>query len=69
MLGLRKYHIFLSVRLLRVRIINYLVTLAVAGGVFVLIVVLSVMWGFDRDLRERIRGTLAPVSVEARDND
>ena len=69
MLELHKYHTFLCIRLMRVRIINYLVTLAVAGSVFVLIVVLSVLWGFDRDLRDRIRGTLAPVSVEAEGND
>ena len=69
MLELHKYHTFLCIRLMRVRIINYLVTLAVAGSVFVLIVVLSVLWGFDRDLRSRIRGTLAPVSVEAEGND
>ena len=62
---LKKYHTFLCVRLMRARVINYLVTLAVAGSVFVLIVVLSVMWGFDRDLRTRIRGTLADVSIES----
>ncbi|HUU70653.1 MAG TPA: hypothetical protein VM186_14075, partial [Planctomycetota bacterium] len=39
MLELHKYHTFLCIRLMRVRIINYLVTLAVAGSVFVLIVV------------------------------
>ncbi|HUS59724.1 MAG TPA: ABC transporter permease [Planctomycetota bacterium] len=68
-LELRKYHTFLCIRLMRVRVINYLVTLAVAGSVFVLIVVLSVLWGFGRDLQERIRGSLAPVSIEAMDND
>ena len=69
LLELKKYHTFLCVRLMRARITNYLVTLAVAGSVFVLIVVLSVLWGFDRDLRSRIRGTLAAVSIEARGND
>ena len=69
MLELKKYHTFLCVRLMRARVINYLVTLAVAGSVFVLIVVLSVLWGFDLDLRTRIRGTLAPVSVEANGTD
>jgi lipoprotein-releasing system permease protein len=69
LLELKKYHTFLCIRLMRVRMINYLVILAVAGSVFVLIVVLSVLWGFDRDLRSRIRGTLAAVSIEARGND
>ena len=69
MLEMKKYHTFLCIRLMRVRVINYLVTLAVAGSVALLIVVLSVLWGFDRDLRERIRGTLAPVSLEAIGND
>jgi len=69
LLELKKYHTFLCIRLMRVRITNYLVTLAVAGSVFVLIVVLSVLWGLGRDLHSRIRGTLAAVSIEAEGND
>jgi len=64
-IDLKKYHTFMCIRLLRTRVINYLVVLAVAGSVAVLIIVLAVLWGFERDLTSRIRGTLAPVSIEA----
>ena len=63
---MKKYQTFLSIRLMRSRISNYLATLAVATSVGVLIVVLSVMRGFEHDLHSRIRGTLATISIEAK---
>lgn len=69
MLELKKYHTFLCIRLMRVRLTNYVLAFAVFACVFGSIVILSVLWGFDRDLRSRIRGTLAAVSIQARGTD
>jgi len=63
---MRKYQLFLTVRYLRKRILNLLCVLAVALSVMVLIVVLSVLWGFDREFRARIRGTLSDIVVDNR---
>ncbi|MFH1024308.1 MAG: ABC transporter permease [Planctomycetota bacterium] len=62
------YPVFLSLRYLVRRRVNLLSILAVAVGVMTLIVVLSVMKGFDRDLRERIRGTLSHLTVRGRED-
>jgi len=61
---LKRYHAFIGFRFLRSRLTNFLAIGAVAFGVMVLIVVLSVMWGFDRMFRQRLQGTLAPIIVE-----
>jgi len=59
----RKYELFLSLRYLRSRKLNIICVLAVAVCVTVLIVVLSVMWGFDRRFQGSIRGTLSDIYV------
>lgn len=57
------YKLFISLRYLRNRKISFFAVAGVAVGVMTLIVVLSVMNGFDRELRNRIRGTLAHIIV------
>jgi lipoprotein-releasing system permease protein len=56
----------MAMRLLRARWINLISILGVMLGVASIIVVLSVMDGFQRDLKEMIRGTLSDVLVEIR---
>ncbi len=58
------YVFFLGIRYLRRRLISYLAIAGVALGVGLVIVVTSVMSGFGRDMRERIRGTASHVSVQ-----
>ncbi len=57
------YPIFISLRYLKKKKSCYLAIAAVAISVMTYIVVLSVMSGFDKELRLRIRGTLAHVIV------
>ncbi|MDQ1271670.1 MAG: lipoprotein-releasing system permease protein [Planctomycetota bacterium] len=57
------YNLFVSLRYLRSRKISFFAIAGVAVGVMTLIVVLSVMNGFDQELRSRIRGTLAHIIV------
>lgn len=57
------YNLFISLRYLRSRKISFFAIAGVAVGVMTLIVVLSVMNGFDQELRSRIRGTLAHIIV------
>lgn len=57
------YKFFISLRYLRSRKISLFAVAGVAVGVMTLIVVLSVMNGFDRELRGRIRGTLAHIII------
>ncbi len=57
------YKLFISLRYLRTRKISFFAVAGVAVGVMTLIVVLSVMNGFDQELRCRIRGTLAHIIV------
>lgn len=57
------YNLFISLRYLRSRKISFFAIAGVAVGVMTLIVVLSVMNGFDRELRSRIRGTLAHIII------
>jgi len=57
------YNLFISLRYLRNRKISYFAVAGVAVGVMTLIVVLSVMNGFDQELRSRIRGTLAHIII------
>jgi len=58
------YRLVMALRLLRTRWINLVSILGVTLGVAAIIVVLSVMDGFQRDLRTMIRGTLSDVLVE-----
>lgn len=58
-----RYHPFLTRRYLFKRKISYGAILGVAFGVFALISVLAVMGGFKDEMRERIRGSLAHITV------
>ncbi len=60
------YKLFISLRYLRRKKITFFAVAGVAVGVMTLIVVLSVMNGFDRELRTKIRGTLAHIIVQKR---
>ena len=57
------YILFVSLRYLRSRKISFFAIAGVAVGVMTLIVVMSVMNGFDHELRSRIRGTLAHIVI------
>ncbi|MBU6390821.1 MAG: FtsX-like permease family protein [Planctomycetota bacterium] len=57
------YKLFISLRYLRNRKISLFAMAGVAVGVMTLIVVLAVMNGFDKELRNRIRGTLAHIII------
>ncbi len=57
------YKLFISLRYLRRKKITFFAVAGVAVGVMTLIVVLSVMNGFDKELRTKIRGTLAHIIV------
>ncbi|ODS30050.1 MAG: lipoprotein [Candidatus Scalindua rubra] len=57
------YKLFISFRYLRRKKITFFAVAGVAVGVMTLIVVLSVMSGFDKELRTKIRGTLAHIIV------
>jgi lipoprotein-releasing system permease protein len=57
------YRFFIALRYLKKKKSSYIAIAAVALSVMTYIVVLSVMSGFDRELRARIRGTLAHVMI------
>ena len=57
------YKFFVALRYLKKKKSSYIAIAAVALSVMTYIVVLSVMGGFDRELRTRIRGTLAHVII------
>ncbi|MBM4055171.1 MAG: FtsX-like permease family protein [Planctomycetes bacterium] len=57
------YKLFICFRYLRSRKISFFAIAGVAVGVMTLIVVLSVMNGFDQELRSRIRGTLTHIII------
>src|SRR3972149_8494125 len=57
------YKLFITLRYLRSRKISLFAVAGVAVGVMTLIVVLSVMNGFDQELRSRIRGTLTHIII------
>lgn len=57
------YKLFISLRYLRKKKVTFIAVAGVAIAVMTLIVVLSVMKGFDRELRSRIRGTLAHIII------
>jgi lipoprotein-releasing system permease protein len=64
------FSLFISIKYLRGRhrhrwisLINIFSIFGIALGVMALIVVLSVMGGFDRDLKKRILGVYAPITI------
>lgn len=60
------YRYLLAARYLRARKITYFSIAGVAGGVMVLIVVMSVMEGFQQDFKSRIRGMLSDILLRYR---
>jgi len=60
------YRLAIAFRYLSRKRITLIAVAGVAVGVMTLIVVLSVMKGFDSTIRSRIRGTLADITVESR---
>src|SRR3954468_24990570 len=60
------YKLFICLRYLRARTISYIAIGALGLGVATLIIVTSVMGGFQREFHKKIRGTLADVSVDSR---
>jgi lipoprotein-releasing system permease protein len=59
------YKLFVSLRYLRSRRVSYAAISVLALGVAVLLVVTSVMGGFQREFHKKIRGTLSDISVES----
>ncbi len=59
------YTFFFAFRFLRSRKTNLLCVLGIVLGVMTMVVVVSVMKGFSREFRERIRGMLSHVIVES----
>ena len=59
------YKLFLALRYLRTRRISLLSVLGVAFGVMTLLIVTSIMGGFARDLRARIRGMTAHITISS----
>ncbi|MDQ7780483.1 MAG: ABC transporter permease, partial [Planctomycetota bacterium] len=59
------YKYFLAFRYLRRRLVSILAVLGIAVGVMVLLVVTSVMGGFARDLKAKLRGVSAHLSLKA----
>lgn len=57
------YKLIVSLRYLRKKKVTFIAMAGIAIGVMTLIVVLSVMKGFDNELRMRIRGTLAHIVI------
>ncbi len=61
----RKYKFFMSGRYLRSRKVNVISSVAIAVGVMALIVVYSIMSGFQENLRQSIRGTYAHLMIQS----
>ena len=57
------YKLFIALRYLKRRIITYIAIAGVSVGVMVLVIVLSVMGGFQREFHEKIRGTMADIII------
>ncbi len=62
---MKRYISFLSLRYLFSRVDSFLAMLLLSCGVATLVIVTSVMGGFQREFHKKIRGTLSDVSVES----
>jgi ABC-type lipoprotein release transport system permease subunit len=58
------YKYFIAIRYLRSRFITWLGIAGVTIGVMALVIVTSVMGGFQQELHERIRGTMGHINIE-----
>ena len=63
------YKLFMAFRYLRAHRILYFSIAGVAFGLMTLVVVTSVMGGFSRDLRDRIRGMQININTSARNDE
>ena len=63
------YKLFMALRYLRAHRIIYFSIAGVAVGIMVMIIVLSVMGGFSRTMKERIRGVQADIVVRSAAHD
>src|SRR5688572_27144954 len=63
------YKLFMALRYLRAHRIIYFSIAGVAVGIMVMIIVLSVMGGFSRTMRERIRGVQSDIVVRSISHD
>lgn len=61
------WHLFVALRYIKRRVTTYIAIAGVAIGVMVLVIVLSVMGGFEREFREQLRGINAHILVEFTD--
>jgi ABC-type lipoprotein release transport system permease subunit len=59
------YKYFIAFRYLRSRFITWLAIAGVTIGVMALVIVTSVMGGFESELHERIRGTMGHITIES----
>lgn len=57
------YKLFIALRYLKRRIITYIAIAGVSVGVMVLVIVISVMGGFQREFHQKIRGTMADIMI------
>lgn len=60
------YKLFLSLRYLITRPVSYAAVVVLMLGVAVLLIVTSVMGGFQREFHKKIRGTISDISVDSR---
>src|SRR5262245_19286203 len=63
------YKLFMALRYLRAHRIIYFSIAGVAVGIMVMIIVLSVMGGFSRTMKERIRGVQSDIVVRSISHD
>src|SRR5688572_22573295 len=63
------YKLFMALRYLRAHRIIYFSIAGVAVGIMVMIIVLSVMGGFSRTMKERIRGVQSDIVVRSSSHD
>lgn len=61
------YKYFIALRYLRGRMITWLAIAGVTIGVMALVIVTSVMGGFQIEMHDRIRGTMGHLSVESKE--
>jgi len=61
------YKLFITLRYLRTRVVSYVAACVLPLGVAVLIIVTSVMGGFQQEFHKKIRGSLADVSAKSKE--